>query len=197
MSYDLLARAPYSGRSAYNLQLYVRREATDAANNRATYAWQLAADGPQGTSYALGQYGWGVRIGGDTWGGSHDMDFRSVGGFVIASGVTNWITHDSSGNLQLLVDAIHENADVFGTGKIGPGYMTADRIVPPATPLASPTITAAPKERTVARRFTPGGTSLNNVYMRGRRWQGTQWVPVNGRRRTASGWATLNGVEIG
>lgn len=200
MAYDLLARGPYSGRPAYNLQLYVRRDATDAANNRATYAWQLSADGPQGQSYVLDGYGWGLNVGGYTWGGAANMDFRNQSSFVIASGVTGWVGHDANGYLNLLVDAIHENVDIFGTAKIGPGYMVADRIVPPTPPVVTPPVTAPPKERTVARKFggTVGQPPSSHIFMRARRWQGTSWAKVYGRRRTASGtWATLDGTEIG
>jgi len=145
MAYDASISAPYSGRPAFNVYLYVRRDQTDVANNRSSYAWALYARNPAGSSqtFALDCYSWSVAVAGQTFNGCHDLDFR--GGqtqIVLGSGTTGWVPHDANGNLNIIIDCYHGPAGVFGTADPNYIWFATDRIAQvPARP-APPTVSA-------------------------------------------------------
>lgn len=138
MTYDAGIAANYSGRSAFHLYLYVRRDQTDVANNRSSYAWALYARNPNYSkqTYALDCWGWGVNIGGQGFSGCHSLDFR--GGqyeILLGSGTTGWFGHNSDGYLNLAIDAYHSTNSVFGTADPAAAWFYTDRIAQrPAAP---------------------------------------------------------------
>lgn len=134
MAYDISISGFYSGRPAYNLYLYVRRDQTDVGNNRSSYAWELQARNPSGSSatFALDCFPWGVNVGGYYFSGCHNMDFR--GGqshLVFGVNSTGWIGHDGNGYLTIVVDAWHGPASVFGTADPPSAWFSTDRIARP------------------------------------------------------------------
>jgi len=131
MSYDISIGGNYSGRSAYYAYLYVRRDQTDVANNRSSYAWALYAVNPNGSSqtYALDCFPWSVNVGGQIFNGCASLDFRGgQGQLLLGSGGTGWFGHDANGNLSLIVDAYHGPASIFGTADPAAAWFYTDRI---------------------------------------------------------------------
>jgi len=143
MSYDFSIAGQYSGRPAYDLYFYIRRDQTDVTNNRSSYAWELRARNPSGSSatFALDCYSWAVNVGGQVTGGCHNLDFRGGQAYIVlGSGTTGWYGHAADGTLNLLVGANHGPAGVFGTAHPADQYFPTDRIPkPPGTP-ATPTL---------------------------------------------------------
>lgn len=143
MAYDAAASAVYSGRPAFYLYLYLRRDQTDVANNRSSYAWELLAvnDERRTQTYALDCFGWSVNIGGQIFSGCHGLDFRSGTRTIsLGTGTTGWFNHDSSGYLNLYFSAGHYNASIFGTAQTGSTLFQTDRI--PKAPAAAGWISA-------------------------------------------------------
>ncbi|WQY99829.1 fibronectin type III domain protein [Microbacterium phage MO526] len=138
MAYDSSISAPYSGRPAFNLYLYVRRDQTDVANNRSSYAWALYARNPNRSkqTYALDCFNWSVWINGQIFNGCHNLDFRSgTDMLALGSGTTGWFGHDGNGYLNVTFDTWHGPASVFGTADPASATFSADRIPrTPATP---------------------------------------------------------------
>lgn len=144
MAYDAASQAPYSGNNNFLLYVYVRRDQTDAANNRSTYAWEVSARNPNGlsSSYYLDPIGGAINFDPGNPATnvpfSHNLDFRAgQGSIVLASGTTGWFNHDANGNLNVNWAAAHGPSDTFGTAYTS-GTLVADRIVPPASPPNAP-----------------------------------------------------------
>lgn len=159
MAYDISITGPYSGRSSFNLYLYVRRDQTDAANNRSSYAFQLIARNPNGSSqtYALGCYSWGVNIGGQGFSGCHSLDFRGgQSAITLGSGSTGWFGHDGNGRLTIVVDCWHGPASVFGTADPGAAYFVTDTI---AKPPGAPFSVSVDQATTSSLRYIFSGTT--------------------------------------
>lgn len=147
MAYDASTSAVYSGRTSYYSYLYVRRDQTDVANNRSSYAWAYYARGPRGVSFALDCYGWGVNVGGTNWGGCSNLDFRNTGEIVLGATTTPWYGHDGNGYLSIVIDAVHGPASIFGTSDPGVVWFGVDRI--PRTPATvnAPTVSNVGTDR--------------------------------------------------
>lgn len=141
MAYDITVYGAYPNRSNHYIALYVRRDQTDVANNRSTYAWQLSAHrsgGWQGTYYN-DPLPWNVNVAGYGFSGSAGLPFRSnVSDFVLASGVTGWVSHDANGYLNIGVAANHGGGQ-FGVASAS-GTFSTDRI--PKIPSAPAWISA-------------------------------------------------------
>lgn len=145
MAYDFAIAGQYSGRTTFDLYLYIRRDQTDAPNNRSSYAWELRARNNSGSSssYALDQYNWAVNVGGQVVGGTHSLDFRGGQAYIVlASGTTGWYGHAADGTLNLLVGAQHGPAAIFGTAHPADQYFPTDRIPKVPSKPPTPTITA-------------------------------------------------------
>ncbi|QDP45526.1 minor tail protein [Microbacterium phage FuzzBuster] len=159
MAYDISISAPYSGRPAFNVYLYVRRDQTDVANNRSSYAFAIYARNPNGSTqtYALDCYGWGVNVGGQMFSGCHNLDFRSgTTMLTLGSGTTGWFGHDGNGYLTIVVDCYHGPASIFGTADPGWVYFDTDRIPkPPGAPFS----VSVDQATTTSLRYIFSGTT--------------------------------------
>lgn len=130
MAYDARATAVYPGRSNHSIELYVRRDQTDSANNRSTYAWALFAhrNGAWGGTYYSNPLPWSVWVAGQGFTGSAGLPFSSsVAHVTLGSGTTGWVQHDAAGNLNLAIAASHGGAQ-FGVASTGDVWWSADRI---------------------------------------------------------------------
>lgn len=129
MAYNGSWTGVYSGRPNYDIFLAVRRDQTDNANNRSSYYWELYARNPTGstTSWNGDPGPWAVRVG-DLYQGTHNLDFRGgQASILLASGYTNWYTHDPEGYITVNVAANHSLGQ-FGTANTGAQFFYADRI---------------------------------------------------------------------
>src|SRR5690606_20092479 len=134
VAFDITRRGAFSGRSRFGVMLYWRRDVTDAANNRAKYAWEARAENYDNSTatYALGDYSWTVWVGGQKWSGSRSLDFRGGQSYlVLGTGVTGWITHDGNGDLNVAGSVSMGPASIFGSASAS-GTLVADRISHPA-----------------------------------------------------------------
>jgi hypothetical protein len=141
VAYESQAAGAFSGRPTYDLFIYIRRDQTDAGNNRATYAYQVIARWHSGSPRA-----WNgttricyISVGPDYREIPVVLDFRNTTQIIIYSGVTGWITHDGNGDLNIPFATQMVNAGEFGNASAG-GVLNADRIVRPATAPAAPTM---------------------------------------------------------
>ncbi|AWN05530.1 minor tail protein [Microbacterium phage Paschalis] len=147
MAYDASISAPYSGRPSYYSYLYVRRDQTDVANNRSSYAWAYYARGPANVSYALDCFGWAVNVGGQGFSGCSNLDFRGRGEIGLGGNTTGWFGHDGNGYLSIVIDSYHGPASIFGTSDPGAVWFGTDRI--PRTPATvnAPTVSNVGTDR--------------------------------------------------
>lgn len=132
MAYDVWAYGTFSSRTNHRLELYFRRDQTDAPNNRSSYAWSLQAVRTSGQrSWIYDAQPWGVGVAGQGWSGSAGLPFDS-NLVIIASGATGWCGHDGNGDLHVWGEA-WMNASNFGNASCG-NTLYSDRIarVPPA-----------------------------------------------------------------
>lgn len=130
MAFDYRTTAPYPARSNHYLELYVRRDTTDVANNRSTYAWSLSAhrNGGWGGSFNAGALPYAVSVAGQGFTGSAPLNFSSgVADLTLASGVTGWVSHDAAGYLNIAVAASHGGGQ-FGVADTGYSWFATDRI---------------------------------------------------------------------
>lgn len=140
MASNATAYADYPGRPNHRLRLFVRRDQTDVANNRSTYAWELIAERMSGAvSYALDALPFSANVAGQITNGSHHLDFRNTSSISLRQGVTGWLNHDSNGYLNLWFSANH-GGSIFGVAQTPTVQLSADRIPkPPAAP-GTPTL---------------------------------------------------------
>ncbi len=154
MAYDFSISAPYSGRPAFNLYLYVRRNQTDQANNRSSYVWELYARNPSGSgsTYALDCFPWSVSLGGSNWSGCHNLDFRGgPSAILLGSSGTGWFGHNPDGYLDIFVDCWHGPASIFGTADPAGAWFQTDRI--PKAP-GAPNSISVDQATTTSLRYT-------------------------------------------
>lgn len=138
MAFDWSRSGIFSGRTNHDLYLYVRRNTTDAANNRSNYGWELRARRISGSvpSWALDQFPWRVQIGGYVATGTHNLDFRSTATIIIASGVSSFFPHAADGTLNIYPSASMGPASIFGSASLS-GTFATDRIARvPSAPTA-------------------------------------------------------------
>lgn len=135
MAYDISCGANYTGRPAYQLYLYVRRNAV--SGNSSQYAWELyEQNGGGGTAWSSNATPWAVGIGGQYWTGNANQDFRNTNRITIASAVTQYFAHDGNGNLNLTVAANHTGDSPIGGAAVSCTFAT-DRINVPKVPDAT------------------------------------------------------------
>lgn len=137
--YDFNIYGGFSARPAYQIKLYVRRDITDVANNRSSYAWALYAEKiSSGTTWTADQQPWYVQVGPDNFSGTHSLDFRSTNSILLASNTTNYFNHDGNGylNIGLAASVVAAGSSLFGNASAS-GTFPTDRIArPPAAPTA-------------------------------------------------------------
>lgn len=162
MAYDASIAGGYPGKAGYDLFMYCRRDQTDNANNRSSYAWALqqrnwASNTP---SWVLDAKIWYAVCGGQAWEGYINCDFRGTGiGGVrnVSSGSTNWIYHDGSGYLNVSFACSHVTG-YWGTAEAS-GVLYSDRIPkPPAPPGAIGFSNITP---TSVELYVPGSPDSN------------------------------------
>ncbi len=219
MAYDIEITDPYDARPNHTLRLYVRRDQTDNAGNRSSYAWQLRATRDSGaTSYQLTAAPWYVGIGGASWGGNAALDFRATASIVIAGTTTDWITHAADGSLTIPIGANHGPLGVFGTADTGTQYFATDKLSRPPDGMASPAVSliqptsfrvssvipSSPTDPILEYQFrwalTPdfiptAGSAVNNGYI----YDVSGLTPGTGyyvqtRARNAAGWGPWSGI---
>lgn len=137
--YDFNIYGGFSARPAYQIKLYTRRDLTDWANNRSSYAWALYAEKiSSGTTWTADPQPWNVQVGSDNFSGSHHLDFRSTNSILLASNTTNYFNHDGNGYLNITVAAnvLAAGGSLFGNAYAS-GTFPTDRI--PKAP-AAPTM---------------------------------------------------------
>ena len=130
----------YSGRPSNDAILEVWRYAVNASQSR--WSWRLTARKFGATSYVLDGFPWAVNVLGNTWSGSHNLDFRNTSSIVIASGTTGWVNHNSAGYLNVYFSFSHSNVSIFGTAS-GSSSFAADRILQRPGAVARPTFQSA------------------------------------------------------
>lgn len=135
MAYDISIAGAFSGRPAYQLRLYVRRDQTDIPNNRSSYAWQLLAEKvSSGTTFALNPQPWSVNVAGFVVNGSTPLDFRYTNSISMGASSTGWVAHDANGYLNIYVGAsINASGELFGVANAAATFVT-DRIPKPPGP---------------------------------------------------------------
>lgn len=170
MAYDASAAEAFSGRPNYDLFMYVRRDATDTPNRRATYAFQVIARWRSGSPRSYDLTGRTVYMSvGSHYQESYGnvLDFRSQDNIIVGSGVTGWITHDSNGYLNLPFAAEMVSAGLFGSASPS-GTLSADRIwVVPSTPPNPVYVSRTPTALTfnISAPSDNGGTGVTNYQM--------------------------------
>lgn len=130
----------YSGRPSNDAILRVSRYAV--SGNRSRWAWTLTARKFGATSYVLDAFPWAVNVLGNTWSGSHNLDFRNTSEITIASGITGWVDHTSAGYLNVYFSFSHSNVSLFGSAS-GSSSFAANRIAKPPSKPARPTFQSA------------------------------------------------------
>ena len=142
MAYDSTTIGAYSSRTAFQMMLYVRRDQTDNANNRSTYAYGLYQINTSSyASWELDSRMWYVSVGGDNFTGSINCDFRGYTDGAqryITDGSGNWQGHDADGYLNLTFAFEHPYGGSFGTAKSN-SILYTDRIPKPPAPGSAPT----------------------------------------------------------
>lgn len=137
MAFDITIGSVFSAKPGYALFLYARRDQTDNANNRSSYAWQLRANFQSGSnlSYYLDPITFGVLVGQEFY-PSHNLDFRGgVTQIILGSGTTGWFGHDANGYLNVTVRTWVNTAGNFGSADTGYQTLYSDRIPkPPSQP---------------------------------------------------------------
>lgn len=172
MSYDAGMQANFNGRTSYYLYMYVRRDQTDIANNRSSYAWAFYMRGPGG-SWVYNPQPWACQVGGVTVGsGSRALDMSNTSEIVLGSGTTGWFGHDGNGYLNLSFGGwLNNSADgPFGYAE---GYNTlyTDRI---PQNVAAPTANFIDQIGTTSFRYSFSGNSDGGSPITG--WQAqTAW----------------------
>ncbi|AVR56164.1 minor tail protein [Microbacterium phage BonaeVitae] len=121
----------YSGRTSNDAILNVWRH--EVSGNSTRWAWSLTARKFGATSYVLDSFAGSVTVAGETWGFSHNLDFRNTSSIVLASGVTGWKGHDGAGNYNVGFSFSHGPASIFGTAA-GSSSFAADQL--PTVPYA-------------------------------------------------------------
>jgi hypothetical protein len=161
MAFDINVGGVYSGRTNHALHLYVRRDQTDAANNRSSYAWELYAISNTGAatgSWTATVGSFGAQIGSYGSLGNAALDFRSTGRIVLASGTTGWFTHDANGNLSLSIGGNHNNVGIFGTASLPATWFYTDKLNrPPSAPTGASISEVTPT--TMRYQFTAGAAN--------------------------------------
>ncbi len=162
MAYDASIAGDYPSKPGYQLFLYCRRDQTDNANNRSSYAWELkqrnyATNTP---SWFLDDYIWYVTVGGQAWQGYADCDFRGIGyggERSLATGSSGWFGHDSNGYLNISFACSHVTSP-WGTAQAS-GVLYSDRI--PKPPSAPGTPTFSNIQTTSVEVYVPGSNTSN------------------------------------
>ena len=135
MAYDIARSGPFdsTGGNGYSLYLYVRRDLTDVANNRSSYAWQLKIVFTSGVNlrWSSDPHTFGVTVGSQTFYPSAAPDMRGVSERVLGSGTTGWFSHDSNGNLNINVRAWANSVPSFGGADTGSNTFATDKITRP------------------------------------------------------------------
>lgn len=170
MSYDWSASGGFSARPNYDLYLYVRRDQTDAANNRSTYAFQLAARWLSGSPRAFtGAVSSGrVAIGSGAWDFTGVLDFRSTDLIILGSGVTGWISHASDGTLNIFPSATW-SSDNFGNAALSGTFATDPISSPgskPETPAAPTLLEGGLTSLKLGWVIPASGTPINQMLLR-------------------------------
>lgn len=141
MAYDISIAAPFSntGGNVYQLFLYVRRDQTDVANSRSSYAWQLQCRFVSGTNqrYNLSAITFGVTVHTQSFYPVHNLDMRGVSALTLGSGTTDWFSHDSLGVFHTSVRTWANNVDIFGSADTGNVPFYTDDIPRPPSPPSS------------------------------------------------------------
>lgn len=136
---------PYSGRpSNFYGDLYVWRSSVSGTS--AKWSWEFRAKG-SGSSWCLDGWAWKVTVEGQSWSGSHNLDFRSSTNILIASGTTGWINQGSGAPyINMYFKHGPDPCSVFGTAEKTGGF-TADVLVTvPGTPPAPAFVSATPTQ---------------------------------------------------
>jgi hypothetical protein len=170
MAYDSSAASAFSGRPGYNLYIYVRRDLTDVANRRSSYAFIVIARWAYGSPRAWDGTSRVCYISvGDRYieQGSVVLDFRGRDEIIIHQGTTGWLTHDANGYLNVSFAAEMVNAGDFGNARAA-GILYADRVpVPPKAPPA-PIFSSATTNKltfTIQAPADNGGATITNYRM--------------------------------
>jgi len=117
----------YSGRTNHTLTLNIQRAAV--GGNQSYFNWQLIATRNSGAvSYGLDCYNYSVWVAGQNWTGCHNLDFRNTSTITVASGYTQWVSHDGNGDLNIWIDASHTTNSVLGSADTAGTWLAIDRI---------------------------------------------------------------------
>lgn len=162
MAYAAEIAGDYSGKPGYSLYLYCRRDQTDNANNRSSYAWELkqrnyASNTP---SWFLDDYIWYVTVGGQAWQGYADCDFRGIGyggSRSLSTGSSGWFYHDGGGYLNVNFACSHVTSP-WGTAQAS-GTLYSDRIPKPPSPPG--TVQFSNITSTTVEAYVPGSDTNN------------------------------------
>lgn len=151
---------PFSGRPEYDVILEVWRYDQDPWSTR--WSWRLTARRFSGYLSWTGNQGpWSVNVEGDTWSGTHSLDFRNTNSIVIASGTTWWKNHNSAGYLTVNFSFSFTN-DFFGTAANSSSF-AANRIPQePSTPAPVTFKSATPNSLAFTTGFSAdnGGSAI-------------------------------------
>lgn len=184
----------YSGRSAYRLRLRV--QSYQVSGNSSTYQWWLYAEQTAaGTAWASDPTPWSVIIGGQSWSGSGNQDFRSTNSIQLGSGVAGWFGHDGNGYLNFSASASHTGSSPIGGASLS-GNMSADRIPKvPGAPFSVALDTITP----VSMRYQFSGTTDGGAAID--QWQ-IQYATDSGFSQNigtlnSNGTSTLTGLTPG
>ncbi|QDF18085.1 minor tail protein [Microbacterium phage Gilda] len=141
MAYDITIGSVFSGRTGYALFLYARRNETDNANNRSTYAWECYGQHQSGTnqSYSLNPVTFGVVCGNEFY-PSHNLDFRGVSKITLGAGGAGPYAHDANGYLTVSVRTWSNTGTIFGNADTGYQAFYTDRIPKPPSAPGTPSI---------------------------------------------------------
>jgi hypothetical protein len=156
----------YSGRTSNDAILEVWRYTSNSAN-QSRWSWRLTARKFGATSYSLDPEPWSVNVEGDTWSGSHNLDFRNTSSIVIAQGTTGWKTHNADGYLTVNFSFSHGPVGLFGTAS-GSSSFSANRLPkPPDTPPLPVYNSRTPTSLTftIAQPADNGGSAITTYNM--------------------------------
>lgn len=201
MAYDITIGSVFSGKPGYALFLYARRDQTDNANNRSSYAWQSRANFQSGTnaSYVLDPITFGVTVGSDFY-PSHNLDFRGgVTQIIIGSGTTGWFGHDGNGYLTVTVRTWVGNVPVFGSADTGYQQFYTDRIPKPPSQPGLPqvdSITTNSARIGISDSATDNGSGIDHYLVR---WHTNSNPDVDGYSENTgpNGWRNIGPLVPG
>ncbi|WZB38500.1 minor tail protein [Microbacterium phage MortySmith] len=170
MAYDISIGATFSGRTGYGLFLYARRDGTDNANNRSSYAWECYGQHLSGSnlSYSLNPVSFGVLVGSEFY-PSHNLDFRGVSKITLGAGGAGPFNHDGNGYLTVTVRTWSNTGTIFGNADTGYQYFYTDRIPKPPSQPGVPNISNIDTTSVSASwtgSNTDNGSGIDNYLLR-------------------------------